>query len=158
MRNHMRSIKALGIFVLLSGCGTTQDEETQIDDRLRPVLAQWAQDCRGELDGSDQVAKCNTLGIESITLVKEIAGDEGILGQCNIKWHGLNLVRTIVVRDDIPLGSFYMRAVFAHEMMHCRFGIYAHSRGLMAEHMPYGEATLEAKWPELLRELYDLIR
>lgn len=153
-----RFLVALAVFCI-PGCGTMTDPNrlyvTRIDPALKPVVAQWETDCKQHLEQS----RCNTYGIESITRVKEISGDKDILGQCSIYYRGFEEVRYIVLRDDIPLNGYYMRAVFLHEMLHCRLGFETHSQeGLMAAELIYSEKTLAAKWAELLEEAYELVK
>ena len=131
----------------LMGCGT----ETWIDSELRPVVAEWARECRQHLDS----ARCDTQGIESITRVDVL--DEDTIGRCVIRTAGFMETRKIQILREVPLDGFYMRALMLHEMAHCRLGFEAHADvGVMGERM-LSEKTLAAKWPELSRGKYRLV-
>lgn len=136
----------------LMGCGTLSSRtETWIDPELRPVVAEWARECQQHLDS----ARCDTQGIESITRVDVL--DEDTIGRCVIRTAGFMETRKIQILREVPLDGFYMRALMLHEMAHCRLGFEAHADvGVMGERM-LSEKTLEAKWPELLRETYRLV-
>ena len=134
--------------LVLAGCST---QNTEIDPRLSPVLEQWRSDCILHLDSS----ACDTRGIRSIKLVPQIDQLNRVLGQCRIGPFN----KDILIRDDIPLDGYYMRTVFLHEMLHCRYEYEAHTEsGIMGEELSYSEETLADKWAELLAEAYALVK
>lgn len=139
----------------LMGCGTmiVEDTSTLIDPKLRPAVEEWVADCKRHLDES----RCNTHGIDSITLVDAL--DENTIGRCVIRTEWFKETRKIEILRGIRPSGYYMRALMLHEMMHCRLGFERHEDvGVMGEQMMMGEKLLEDNWPELLEETYSLVK
>lgn len=152
-----RLLHLLTMIFAIVGCSTTTRNPyvTDIDPALQPIVEQWRQDCMLHLER----VRCNTYGIESIKISNKIVGSSAVIGQCYMKWDGFELVKTITIRDDVPLDGYYMRALMLHEMIHCRYNYEAHTKtGIMAEYLFFSEHTLENNWPELLEEAYNLVR
>ena len=156
----MKSICALLCTMFVPGCGTVGTASkysgpTYVEPELRPIMEEWAKDCRQHLDS----AKCDTAGIRSITRVEKYEDNPNTLGQCTVRWKGLEEVRDITIKRQVPLDGYFVRAIMLHEMLHCRLGFERHEDvGLMGEEMMYGEEELGDKWAELLRETYGLVK
>lgn len=153
----MKRIIALALS-LIPGCGSlsnsTYEGPTWIHPQLRAAVQDWADTCTHYL----QTYRCNTRGIERITLVDKFDNPE-VVGQCSIKWENFEEVRRIYILREVPSDGYFMKAVLLHEMMHCRLGFERHQEaGVMGEFMHYSETTLSRKWPELLEETYVLVR
>lgn len=143
---------------IVPGCGTLSDARyngpTSIDPDLAEVVKDWSDTCTKHL----QPSRCDTRGIAHIILVDKFDDDQ-ILGQCNIRWENFEEVRRIYILREIPRDGYFIKAVFLHEMMHCRMRFERHQEaGVMGEYMRYSETTLARKWPELLEETYKLVR
>lgn len=150
----MKSLWSLLVWtVIIPGCGTDAPGPTVIDPELRPLMEDWAADCRQHLESR----RCNTYGIKSITLVDGFGDSSGTIGRCTVKIRGFNQTKYIQIERSLPRDSMLMKSVILHEMIHCRFDFQTHTAtGIMAEFSDT-EENLTSNWPELLREAYRLV-
>lgn len=147
----------LGVLLTLlpvPACGS--DRVTYVDGALVPEIDRWAQDCRQNLPSY----RCTTSKIDEIVLVDEFENDT--IGQCEISWEwsntGYTQHRKITILKGVKLGSYYMRALIAHEMFHCQFDIREHTeKGIMATRAK-PEWEVKAKWVKLITEAYELVK
>ena len=152
----MKMITLIAVFAwIIVSCGDAYNPYvTYIDAKLKPELTIWQEDCKLFMEH----AKCNTYGIESITISDKL-GSEDTIGQCEIRYKGLNKIKRIYIREDVPLNTYYSRALILHEMLHCRFDFMHHTdNGLMAPSMYMPSGYMADNWPELLEETYALVK
>jgi hypothetical protein len=154
MAEFLIKLSALLCLIPFTACGS--DRMTRVDGALVPEIDRWMQDCRQNLPAY----RCTTSKIDEIILVDELGGNT--IGQCEVsgEWKGVHYeeTRTILIERGVALGSFEMRALILHEVMHCQFDVFNHTeKGLMApKSLP--EWELKARWPELITEAYELVK
>ena len=149
-------IKLSTLLCLLPFTACGSDRMTRVDGALVPEIDRWAQDCRQNLPAY----RCTTSKIDEIVLVDELEGDR--IGECEVTWEWDDVrytqYRKISILRRIKLGSYYMRALMLHEVLHCQFDVREHTEsGLMAPRM-LPEWRLKARWPELITEAYELVK
>ena len=154
MAEFLIKLSTLLCLLPFTACGS--DRMTRVDGALVPEIDRWMQDCRQNLPAY----RCTTSKIDEIILVDELGGDR--IGECEVSsgWEGAHYVETRVIRIErgVALGSYTMRALILHELMHCAFDIYNHTeKGLMAPRSLH-EWELKARWPELITEAYELVK
>ena len=147
-------LSALLCLTPFTACGS--DRMTRVDGVLVPEIERWMQDCRQNLPAY----RCTTGRVDEIILVDELEGDR--IGECEVSsgWEGVHYVETRVIRIErgVALGSYTMRALILHELMHCEFNVYEHTeKGLMAPRMLH-EWGLKSRWVELITEAYELVK
>lgn len=148
-------IKALIInAAVITACGTTAPDPAWVDPKLKPLLADWAAICKQHLDPS----RCNADGLASIELRDKLS-EENTVGTCQIKHKLFEETRSVYIRSDIPLDGYYAKAVFLHEMLHCRMRYETHTdSGIMAAVLMFNEEGLKEDWEMLVDEAYSLVK
>lgn len=152
----MKVLSLFAIIVWLIGCGTDRPDPytTRIDAKLKPEIEKWQEDCLLHLTKAD----CNTYGIESISIRSKLNG-KNVIGQCEYRYEGMYKVKRIYISSEVPLNTYYSRALILHEMLHCRFDFQAHTdNGIMADTMYMSNYAMMENWPRLLEEAYALVK